>query len=219
MESGSVLIHPSAIVSELAEIGGGTRIWNYSLIRGSARVGKDCALGYDVFVDANVEIGDRVKIQNGVHVYRGTIIEADVTIGAGVIFASQRSGQAEAFKPAATRVGRGTTIGAGAVILPGVTIGRYAMVEPGTVVTQNIPEHAQVAGTPARVIGYTCQCGTNLAEIGPGKYQCPKCAMQYRLVQEDASPIISLFMPRQQFRAVQQRFSPVRGLAFSDARS
>ncbi len=205
MNRDSVLIHPSAVVSDLAMVGAGTHIWNYSYIRGNARVGRDCLLGNDVFVDSDVVIDDRVKIQTGAHLYRGTKIDAGVTIGPGVIFASEQ-GLPEG-DWGKIRVCYGASIGAGAVILPNVVVGRFSVVEPGAVVTQNVPDHALVMGSPAHVTGYVCRCGAELREAKSGAYLCVKCGEQYRLVPDDTTPLVSLFMPRRQFRAVQQRWS------------
>ena len=190
MESTGAIIHPTAEVSSLAIIGAGTRIWNHCQVRENACIGNGSILGKDVYVDSGVRVGDNVKIQNGAFLYHGTTIESGVFIGPGVIFTNDK--QPRAINPDGTlkgnadwevgtiHVGYGASIGAGAIILPDVRIGRYAMVGAGSIVTRDIPEHALVYGNPARQAGYVCRCGTQLAEQSSGQFRCPECGEQHR---------------------------------------
>jgi UDP-2-acetamido-3-amino-2,3-dideoxy-glucuronate N-acetyltransferase len=184
------MIHPTADVSDLAIIGAGTRIWNQCQVRENARIGRECILGKDVYVDSGVEIGDDVKVQNGVYIYHGTSIESGVFIGPGVIFTNDRWPRAinsdgslkgdDDWEVGEIRVCYGASIGAGAIILPGVTIGKFALVGAGAVVTRNVPEHTLVVGNPARQVGYVCQCATKLVAGDAGIFCCPNCGTQYR---------------------------------------
>lgn len=181
-------IHPTADVSPQARIGPDTFIWHEAQVRENAGVGANCVVGKGVYIDRNVVVGDRVKIQNRVSLYRGVSVEDDVYIGPHVSFANDRypravnpdgSPKSDAdWEPLATLVRRGAAIGAGAVILPAVTIGRWAMVGAGAVVTRDVPDHALVLGSPARVAGYVCVCGHTLAERD-GEWRCRSCDRAY----------------------------------------
>jgi acetyltransferase-like isoleucine patch superfamily enzyme len=191
MHPDSVRIHPTASVSDRAIIGEGTMIWNHSQVREDVRIGKECILGKDVYIDFSVVIGDRVKIQNGVYVYHGVTIESGVFLGPGVIFTNDK--RPRAVNPDGTLKGNddwvvgktlvcyGASIGAGAIILPDVTIGRFALVAAGAVVTRDVPDYGLVVGNPARLVGYVCTCATKLVETGEGAYRCPACGEIYRL--------------------------------------
>jgi UDP-2-acetamido-3-amino-2,3-dideoxy-glucuronate N-acetyltransferase len=182
-------IHPTASVSADAHIGPGTRVWNQAQVRESASIGRDCIVGKDVYIDFSVEIGDNVKIQNGALIYHGATIESGVFIGPGVIFTNDKKPRAinpdgtlkgnEDWVVGKIRVCYGASIGAGAVILPDVTIGRFALVAAGAVVTHDVPDHALAIGNPARRVGYVCRCATKLIEEGAGQYRCPSCNNRY----------------------------------------
>lgn len=185
-----VRIHPTAEVSDSAEIGPGTSIWNHCQVRENARIGSSCILGKDVYVDFGVHIGDNVKIQNGALVYHGVTIEAGVFVGPGAIFTNDKRPRAINPDGALKRdadwevgliyVCYGAAIGAGAIVLPEVTIGRFALVGAGAVVTRDVPDHALVAGNPARLAGYVCRCAGKLIEGGGGHYSCPACGELYK---------------------------------------
>lgn len=178
------MIHPSADVAPEARIGPGTRIWNEAQVREGAVVGADCNIGKGVYIDRDVVVGDRVKIQNRVSLYRGVTIEDGVCIGPHVSFTNDLYPRAvhpdgrprtdDDWEPVPTLVREGASIGAGAVILGGVTIGRWALVGAGAVVTRDVPDHALVLGNPARPVGYVCVCGHRLAQEGDG-WRCPAC--------------------------------------------
>lgn len=162
-------IHPSADVSPDATIGRDTRIWSEAQIREGAAVGAGCNIGKGVYIDRDVRIGDRVKVQNRASIYRGVTLEDGVFVGPHVIFTNDRYPRAvgpsgrpltdDDWSPLQTLVREGASIGASAVILAGLTIGRWSLVGAGAVVTKDVPDHALVVGHPARVRGYVCRCG------------------------------------------------------------
>jgi UDP-2-acetamido-3-amino-2,3-dideoxy-glucuronate N-acetyltransferase len=169
----NVHIHPTAEVSDLADIGPGTSIWNQSQVREHAHIGSGCIIGKDVYVDAGVRIGCNVKIQNGVSLYRGVALEDGVFCGPHCVFTNDRLPRSinpdgslkstEEWVASATLVRLGASIGAGAVIVCGITIGRWAMVGSGAVVTRDVPDYGLVYGLPARLHGFVCPCGEKLS--------------------------------------------------------
>jgi len=182
-----VFIHPTAIVEEGAIIGEGTRIWHFVHVRSGARIGRNCNIGKDVYIDVGVEIGNNVKIQNGVSVYRGVKIEDDVFIGPYAVFTNDLYPRAfnRDWKVVPTLVKKGASIGANATIVCGVTIGEYAMVAAGAVVTKDVPPHGLVMGNPARLKGFVCYCGRPLRDnniVGKTSqfvvYKCPGCSRE-----------------------------------------
>jgi UDP-2-acetamido-3-amino-2,3-dideoxy-glucuronate N-acetyltransferase len=180
-------VHPSATVDEGAEIGAGTKIWHYSHVMGSARIGRECVLGQNVFVGHNVVIGDNVKIQNNVSVYEGVELEDNVFCGPSVVFTNVINPRSEIERKSEFRhtlVRRGATLGANSTIVCGVTIGRYAFIGAGAVVTKDVPDYALVVGSPARVVKWMCVCGTKLVFTrtnGPQAEQavCSGCGAAY----------------------------------------
>ncbi len=161
-----VFIHSTAIVDKTAKIGEGTKIWHFSQVREKAIIGKNCVLGYSVYVDRNVKIGNNVKLENRANIYDGVTIEDDVFIGPHVTFTNDlypRSVSAD-WKIVPTLVKKGASIGAGSVVVCGVTVGEYAMIGAGSVVTKDIPAHALAFGNPARIRGFVCICGRNFTE-------------------------------------------------------
>jgi UDP-2-acetamido-3-amino-2,3-dideoxy-glucuronate N-acetyltransferase len=189
MESVATRIHPTADVSARAQIGEGVSIWNHSQVREDAQIGAGSILGKDVYVDFGVQIGENCKIQNGAYVYHGTTIESGVFVGPGVIFTNDKKPRAinpdgslkgnDDWEVGETLVRYGASVGAGSVILPGVTIGRFALVGAGAVVTRDVPDHALAVGNPARQVGYVCKCATKLVEEEAGSYVCPSCGDRY----------------------------------------
>lgn len=148
----SVYIHPSAEVHGRTEIGAGTKIWNYVQVREDASIGAECILSKDVYIDAGVTIGDRCKIQNGVSVYCGVTLEDDVFIGPHATLTNDKVPRAfnRDWKIVPTLIKKGASIGANATIVCGVTIGEYAMVAAGSVVTKDVEPYSLVVGNPAR---------------------------------------------------------------------
>ena len=181
-------IHPTADVAASAIIGPGTSVWNQAQVRDGARIGSNCVLGKNAYVDAGVQIGDGVKIQNNVSVYHGVTIEDGVFVGPHVCFtndkvprAINRDGSPKTdadWVVSPTLVRRGAALGANSTILPGVSIGRWAMVGSGSVVTRDVADYELVVGNPARRIGSACPCGEALRDADDGspfRGNCPRC--------------------------------------------
>ncbi|MBV8246782.1 MAG: N-acetyltransferase [Candidatus Eremiobacteraeota bacterium] len=165
--SSPAFVHESAYVDDPSSLGDGTKVWHFSHVMAGARIGCNCSIGQNVFVAANVTIGDNVKIQNNVSVYEGVVLEDEVFCGPSMVFtnvATPRSGTPRNTSAdyVRTLVERGATIGANATIVCGHTIGRYAFVGAGSVVTKDVPAYALVYGNPARVQGFACSCGLRL---------------------------------------------------------
>ena len=180
-------IHSSAEVEDGAAIGAGTSIWHFCHVFSGAKIGADCVLGQNVMVAATAVIGDRVKIQNNVSVYDGVTLEDGVFCGPSCVFTNVTNPRAEVnrkdeFKP--TRVGRGATIGANATIVCGVSIGEYAFIGAGAVVTRDVAPHALVTGSPARQTGWTCACGEKL-NFGGAAAKCKECGRTYGMAPND----------------------------------
>jgi acetyltransferase-like isoleucine patch superfamily enzyme len=172
-------IHPTALVEPGAIVGPGTKIWHRSHIRGGSRIGADCTIGFAVYVDAGVLIGDRCKIQNHVSLYRGVTLEDDVFVGPAVAFTNDRyprAGSSE-WEVVPTVVRRGASLSANATVVCGTELGRWSMVGAGAVVTSDVPHHGLVLGVPARLVGWVCVCGRTLARLGqPLPDACGHCA-------------------------------------------
>ena len=175
----SFFAHETAFVDQPTDIGAGTKIWHFSHVMAHASIGEGCILGQNVFVASRVRIGNNVKIQNNVSVYEGVVLEDDVFCGPSMVFTNvntPRSGfprnRPEDY--ATTLVKRGATIGANATIVCGHTVGEFAFVGAGSVVTKDVPARAVVFGNPARVRGFACECGTMLRFEGNAT-RCAVC--------------------------------------------
>jgi UDP-2-acetamido-3-amino-2,3-dideoxy-glucuronate N-acetyltransferase len=151
-----IFVHPTADVEEGAQVGAGTKVWHLSHIRSSARIGRECVIGRNVYVDADVTIGDLVKVQNNVSVYKGVTLEDEVFVGPSAVFTNDLNPRAQNpdWQVTPTLVRRGASIGANATIVCGVEIGPYALVAAGSVVTRDVAPHQLVAGNPARPRGW-----------------------------------------------------------------
>ena len=167
-----ISIHPTAEVSENAQIGDNTKIWNHAQVRENAVVGQNCIVSKNVYIDAGVKIGNNVKIQNNVNVYNGVLVEDDVFLGPSMTFTNDKLPRATnaTWKITETSVKKGASIGANATIICGITIGEYAMVGAGAVVTKDVPPYTLVVGNPAKPIGKVCKCGER---INNGTACCP----------------------------------------------
>ena len=179
-------IHPSAEVSSEATIGEGSRIWHWAQIREGARVGQNCVVGKDVYVDATVVVGDDCKVENFASIYRGVTIGNRVFVGPHVCFTNDTYPRAVSpdWKVLPTKMENGASIGANATILCGLTIGRNAMVAAGAVVTKDVPPHALVAGVPAKIIGWVCECGRPL----DAKFRCAHDGKSYPELSSKRNP-------------------------------
>jgi acetyltransferase-like isoleucine patch superfamily enzyme len=185
----NIKIHPTADIAEDAIIGDGTRVWHHVQVRGGSVIGENCILGKGVYIDANVHIGNNVKIQNYVSVYDGVTLEDGVFVGPHVCFTndlrprainpdgSLKSADDWILSP--TLIRRGAALGANSTIRCGITIGEWAMVGSGSVVTRDVPKNGLMYGNPARLHGYVCPCGSKLAskigDRGAEQWICPDC--------------------------------------------
>lgn len=172
-------IHPTAIVDNGASVGPGSKIWHFVHVLSGTTIGAGCVLGQNVMAGPDVVIGDGCKLQNNVAVYKGVTLEADVFCGPSCVFTNVLTPRAfverkNEFAP--TLVRRGATIGANATIVCGVTIGQYAMIGAGAVVTKDIPDHALVVGNPSRRIGWVSRTGERLGE----NLTCPRTGETYQ---------------------------------------
>ena len=178
-------VHPSAHVDEGADVGAGTKVWHFSHIMKGARIGERCVLGQNVNVDGGVVIGNNVKIQNNVSVYSGTVVEDDVFLGPSCVLTNVTNPRSQVNRHSlyeATVLKRGATIGANATVVCGVTIGRYAFVAAGSVVTKGVPDYALVMGNPARRVGWMSRHGHRLeAPDAAGIMRCPESDFRYEI--------------------------------------
>lgn len=186
-----VFVHPSSYIDEGCQIGEGTRIWHFSHVMPRAIIGRRCNIGQNVVISPDVRIGDNVKIQNNVSVYTGVILEDDVFCGPSMVFTNvinPRSHVSRKEEYRRTLVKRGATLGANSTVVCGHTIGAYAFVGAGAVVTRDVPDYALVVGNPARVTGWMCHCGSKLAAgpQAPARASCAACGAAYQMTEDGA---------------------------------
>jgi UDP-2-acetamido-3-amino-2,3-dideoxy-glucuronate N-acetyltransferase len=173
--------HPTAIVDQPAEIGEGTSIWHFTHVMKDCRIGRSCNIGQNVVISSGAKVGDRVKIQNNVSVYTGVVLEDGVFCGPSMVFTNvmnPRSYISRRDEYKETLVKEGATLGANCTVVCGHTIGRFAFVGAGAVVTKDVPDYALVVGNPGRIIGYMCECGARLT-FNKEEADCQACGASY----------------------------------------
>lgn len=185
----TVKIHPTATIDSDVTIGKGTAVWHNAHVSSGAFVGRDCSLGQNTYVGPGVRMGDGVRLQNNVSVYEGVELADGVFCGPSMVFTNVRNPRAGVarksdFSP--TVVGRGATLGANCTIVCGTTVGPFAMVGAGAVVTSDVAAHELVVGVPARRLGWVCECGERLH--GAGEVTCARCALGYRVDDDAITP-------------------------------
>ncbi len=180
-----VFVHESSYVDDGCEIGEGSKIWHFSHVMSGARIGKRCNIGQNVVISPQVVIGDNVKIQNNVSLYTGVTLEDDVFCGPSMVFTNvvnprSHVSRKDEYQP--TRVKRGASLGANSTVVCGHTIGAYALIGAGAVVTKDVPDYALVVGNPGRIAGWMCECGVKLSTGAavPAAASCAACGKTYR---------------------------------------
>ena len=184
-------VHESSYVDEGAIVGQGTKIWHFSHVMSGAKIGQDCSLGQNVNVAGGAVIGNNVKIQNNVSVYDGVVVEDDVFLGPSCVLTNVKNPRSEICRCdeyAKTRIGKGATIGANATIVCGISIGAYAFVGAGAVVTRDVPDYALVVGCPAHRVGWMSRHGHRLEpRETDGVLVCPQSGLEY--IEDDDSSL------------------------------
>src|SRR2546423_1522797 len=175
-------VHESSYVDDGARIGKGTKIWHFCHVMPGAVIGERCSLGQNVVGMSGTRIGTNVKIQDNVSIYEGVTLEDDVFCGPSCVFTNvtnRRSHVSRKHEYRPTLVKRGTSIGANATIVCGVTLGEFAFIGAGAVVTSDVPSYALMVGVPARRVGWMCQCGERLS-VAAGQAACAVCGSRYQ---------------------------------------
>lgn len=186
------MVHPTALV-ETERVGPGTRIWGFTHVQAGASIGRDCNIGSHCYVESGAVVADCVTVKNGNAIWAGVTLDDGVFVGPGVVFTNDRYPRSPRFGVTGsryddesswltpTRVGRGATVGAGAVVLAGVTIGEFALVAAAALVTRNVAPHALVSGSPAERRAWVCRCALRLEPCRDGHGVCPQCGVTYLL--------------------------------------
>jgi UDP-2-acetamido-3-amino-2,3-dideoxy-glucuronate N-acetyltransferase len=173
--------HPTAIIDEPVEIGDKSQVWHFCHVMSGAKIGANCIIGQNVFIGKGVILGNNVKVQNNVSIFDGVTLEDDVFCGPSMVFTNvfnPRSFISRKKEFRKTLVKRGATIGANATVVCGYTIGQYALIGAGTVVTRDVPDYALVYGNPGKVKGWVCQCGDQIS-FQDGRAKCEACRKEY----------------------------------------
>jgi UDP-2-acetamido-3-amino-2,3-dideoxy-glucuronate N-acetyltransferase len=176
--------HPTAVIDDGCEIGEGTKIWHFTHVMKGARIGQNCNLGQNVVISPGVTLGNNVKVQNNVSLYTGVVCENDVFVGPSVVFtniSNPRSAVVRKHLYETTLVKQGATLGANATVVCGHTIGNYAFIGAGTVVTHDVPDYALVVGNPGRQIGWMSAFGHRLTFDKNGRAVCEESGEQYEI--------------------------------------
>ena len=175
-------IHPTAVVDDGATLGPSTRVWHFAHIFGGAVIGDRCSFGQNTMVAGGVVVGDNVKVQNNVAIYAGTTIEDDVFLGPSCVLTNVSNPRSQVVRRSVyeqTTIRRGATVGANATIVCGVTLGRYAFVAAGAVVTRDVADYEMVVGVPGRVVGHMSRHGHPLDWDQAGQAICPESGLRY----------------------------------------
>jgi len=184
MENSEYFAHPTAVIDEGCNIGEGTKIWHFSHLMSTCKLGKNCNLGQNVVVSPGVVLGNNVKVQNNVSIYTGVSCEDDVFLGPSMVFTNvinPRSAVNRKSEYSKTHVGRGASIGANATIVCGHNIGKFAFIVAGAVVTKNVPDYALVIGNPSRQTGWMSEYGHKLEFDANGIASCKESGEKYKL--------------------------------------
>jgi UDP-2-acetamido-3-amino-2,3-dideoxy-glucuronate N-acetyltransferase len=195
MSNPEYFVHATSFVDDGAVIGAGTKIWHFSHVQVGARLGRACSLGQNVNIGNNVVVGDNVKIQNNVSVYEGTEIESDVFLGPSCVLTNVSNPRSQVVRKSLyerTLIRRGATIGANATVVCGTTLGRYAFVAAGAVVTGDVPDYALIVGVPGRRRGWMSRHGHRLVADADGLMVCPESGYRYREVEPNVVRCLDL---------------------------
>ena len=188
MSDQDYFVHESSYVDQPCEIGNGTKIWHFSHVMKDCKIGERCNIGQNVVISPGVVIGDNVKVQNNVSIYTGCVLEEDVFCGPSMVFTNvinPRSHVVRRDEYKTTLVKRGASMGANSTIVCGITIGRYAFIGAGSVVTRDVPDYALMYGNPARRQGWMCACGIKL-EFEQETGRCKSCGTEYKKIEPGA---------------------------------
>lgn len=220
MKEKNYFVHESSFVDLPCEIGEGTKIWHFSHIMKNSKIGKKCNIGQNVVISPDVVLGENVKIQNNVSVYTGVMCEDDVFLGPSMVFTNVSNPRSHVIRRGEyqqTLMKKGSSVGANAVIICGHTIGRFAFIGAGAVVTKDVPDYALVVGNPAKIVGWMCECGIKL--VFKNKYaHCNSCGQSYEKVGEnkvvkkknEKNPIsVPLLDLKAQYENIRHRIEPV----------